>query len=170
MLVTLSAEFISAIRGCFQKFPDWPPETRTANGTVLCHYVQLYHYSVSQSSEFCLYNPLCCFSTNVYCCCLFRYRLGPETFGYILICFSGFVSDWRHLPTAKLLECLLITNWSWSKNKSCKVTHTFPITLLHLFWKNEAVSTFIQWHFTAIITTNHLNGQASLSRQSTSMG
>jgi len=28
--------------GCIQKFPDWPPGARTANGTALCHYVQLY--------------------------------------------------------------------------------------------------------------------------------
>jgi hypothetical protein len=27
---------------------------------------------------------LCCFSTRVYYCCLFRYRLSPETFGYTL--------------------------------------------------------------------------------------
>jgi len=32
----------------------------------------LYRYFVSQSSEFCRHNPLCCFSTSVYCC-LFRY-------------------------------------------------------------------------------------------------
>jgi hypothetical protein len=25
------------VRGCIQKFPDWPPEARTANGTALCH-------------------------------------------------------------------------------------------------------------------------------------
>jgi hypothetical protein len=25
------------IRGCNQKFPDWPPGARTANGTALCH-------------------------------------------------------------------------------------------------------------------------------------
>jgi hypothetical protein len=25
------------IRGCIQKFQDWPPGARTANGTVLCH-------------------------------------------------------------------------------------------------------------------------------------
>jgi hypothetical protein len=48
--------------------------------------VQLCRYFVSQSSEFCRHNPFCCFSTSVYCCCLFRYRLSPETFGYILIC------------------------------------------------------------------------------------
>jgi hypothetical protein len=47
----------------------------------------MYHYFVSQSSEFCRRNPLCCFPANVYCCyCLFRYRFGPETFGYIVIC------------------------------------------------------------------------------------
>jgi hypothetical protein len=25
------------IRGCIQKFPDWPPGARAANGTALCH-------------------------------------------------------------------------------------------------------------------------------------
>jgi hypothetical protein len=72
------------IRGCIQKFPAWAPGARTANSTALCHWVQLYRYFVSQSSEFCRHNPLCCFSTSVYCC-LFRYRLSPETFGYTLV-------------------------------------------------------------------------------------
>jgi hypothetical protein len=43
---------------------------------------------VSPFCEFCRHNPLCCFSTSVYCCCcccLFRYRLSPETFWYILV-------------------------------------------------------------------------------------
>jgi hypothetical protein len=31
------------LRGCNQKFPNWPP----ANGTALCHQVQLYRYFVS---------------------------------------------------------------------------------------------------------------------------
>jgi len=26
-----------SIRGCIQKFPDWPPEVLTANGIALCH-------------------------------------------------------------------------------------------------------------------------------------
>jgi hypothetical protein len=74
------------IRGCIQTFPDWPSGARNANDTALGHYVQLYHYFVSQSSEFCHHNPLCCFSTSVYCCKLvFRYRLSPETFGYTLV-------------------------------------------------------------------------------------
>jgi hypothetical protein len=30
------------------------------------HCMQLYRYFVSQSSEFCRHNPLCCFSTSVY--------------------------------------------------------------------------------------------------------
>jgi hypothetical protein len=25
------------VQGCIQKFPDWPPGVRTANGTALCH-------------------------------------------------------------------------------------------------------------------------------------
>jgi hypothetical protein len=53
-------------RWCIQKYPDWPPAAITANGTALCQYV-------SQSSEFFRHNPLCCFSTSVYCCCLFLY-------------------------------------------------------------------------------------------------
>jgi hypothetical protein len=73
------------IRRCIQKFPDWPPGVRIANGTALCHQVQLYRYFVSQSSEFCRHNTLCCFSTSVYCCCLFRYLLSPEIFGYALV-------------------------------------------------------------------------------------
>jgi hypothetical protein len=73
------------IREYIQKFPDWPPGARTENGTALCHKVQLYSYFVSQSSEFCPHNPLCIFSTSVYCCYLFRYRLSPETSGYTLV-------------------------------------------------------------------------------------
>jgi hypothetical protein len=46
----------------------------------------LYCYSVSQSSEFCRHNPLCCFSTsNTKGKRIFRYRLSPETFGYTLV-------------------------------------------------------------------------------------
>jgi len=40
---------------------------------------------VSQSSDFCCHNPLCCFSMSGYCWCLFRYGLSPETFGYTLV-------------------------------------------------------------------------------------
>jgi len=61
------------IQECIQKFPDLPPGARTANDTALFHKVQFYRYFVSQSSEFCRHNPLCCFSTCVHCCCLFRY-------------------------------------------------------------------------------------------------
>jgi hypothetical protein len=47
--------------------------------------VQLYRYFVSQSSEFCLHNPLYCFSTsNTKGKRIFRYCLSPETFGYTL--------------------------------------------------------------------------------------
>jgi hypothetical protein len=53
------------IRGCIQKFPDWPPGARTANGTALCHYVQLYRYFVSHSSEFC-HHTLCVASQRVF--------------------------------------------------------------------------------------------------------
>jgi hypothetical protein len=42
---------------------------------------------LSQSSEFCRHNSLCCFSATVYCSKgIFRYRLSPGTFGYTLVC------------------------------------------------------------------------------------
>jgi len=47
------------------EFLDWPDGMRTANGTALCQWVQLYHYFVGQSNEFCHHNALCCFSTSV---------------------------------------------------------------------------------------------------------
>jgi len=72
------------IQGCIQKFLDWLPGVRTVNGTDLCHWVQLYHYFVSQFSEFCHHNPLCYCSASV-CCCLFCYQLSLETFGYTLV-------------------------------------------------------------------------------------
>jgi len=62
------------------------PKARIANDTALCHYVQLYRHSVSQSSGCCHQDPLYCFSTSVYCCkCIFHYRLSLETFGYTLV-------------------------------------------------------------------------------------
>jgi hypothetical protein len=65
----------------YPKVSGLAPGARTANGTALCHEVQLYRYVVSQSSQFCRHNPLYCFSTSVCCCKLiFRYRLSPKTF------------------------------------------------------------------------------------------
>jgi hypothetical protein len=29
--------YLLVIRGCIQKFPDWPPGARIANVTALCH-------------------------------------------------------------------------------------------------------------------------------------
>jgi hypothetical protein len=71
-LNTASTHSRLPIRGCIQKFPDWLPGARTENCTTLCHKVQLYHYFVSQSREFCHHNPLCCFPMSVFCC-LFHY-------------------------------------------------------------------------------------------------
>jgi hypothetical protein len=77
---------IVIIRGCIQKFPDWPPEARTANGRAICHYMQLYSNSVSQPSEFCRHNPSKGIATsNTKSTHIFRYRLSPETFGYTLV-------------------------------------------------------------------------------------
>jgi hypothetical protein len=74
------------LRGCIQKFLDWLPGARTANGTALCHYVKLCRSFVSQSSEFWSHNTLCCFSTsNTKCKHIFPYRLSLEAFGYTLV-------------------------------------------------------------------------------------
>jgi hypothetical protein len=35
--VYLGVDGRTIILGYIQKFPDWPPEARTANGTALCH-------------------------------------------------------------------------------------------------------------------------------------
>jgi hypothetical protein len=60
--------------------------SENANSTVLCHSVQLYRYFVSQSSEVCRHNPLCCFSmSNTKDKHISRYRLSPETFGYAVV-------------------------------------------------------------------------------------
>jgi hypothetical protein len=83
------------IWGCIQKFPNRPPGDRTANGTALCHLVQLYRYSLSQCSESSHHNRLCCLSTSVYC--LFHYRLSPETFRHTLICVCKIGQPWRLL-------------------------------------------------------------------------
>jgi hypothetical protein len=82
----LCRKVLFTIGGCIQKFPDWPPGARTANGTALCHYMKFYRYFVNQSSEFCCHNPLCCFSTSsTKGKPIFRYRLSLETFGYALV-------------------------------------------------------------------------------------
>jgi hypothetical protein len=59
---------------------------------------------VSQYSELCRHNPLCCFSTSVYFCKLiFRYRLSPKTFGYTFV-MSNFMTYLLHLETLMQLK------------------------------------------------------------------
>jgi len=65
--------------------------------------MQLHRYFVSQSSEFCRHNPLCCFLTSVYYCKRkFRYRLSPEIFGYTLVL-------WRRMLINLFPYCLKVT-------------------------------------------------------------
>jgi hypothetical protein len=58
---------------------------------------------LSQSSELCHHNPLCYFSMSVYYCCLFCYKLSPETFGYTLI-----HSDQKELTSLGITVELLV--------------------------------------------------------------
>jgi len=63
----------------------------------------LYRYFMSQSSQYCRHNPLCCFSTSVYCCsCWFRYRLSPETSGYTPVHRSNTWKCTGHIRTEPL--------------------------------------------------------------------
>jgi len=126
---------MSHVRGCIQKFPDWPSSARTANDTALCHYVQLYRYLVSQSSEFCLRNPSCCFSASVYCCKrVFRYRLSTETFGYTLV--HGLSS--RHEQNFRIWNsyspCFSVTSNSYSGFLLRKLTVTQLVNKFPAFY------------------------------------
>jgi hypothetical protein len=106
-----------------QKFLDWLPGVRTANGIALCHYVQLYCYSLRQSSEFCCHNHLYCFSMNVYCCKhIFRYQHSLETFGYTLVRSWSNVIKLKKIGFTGLLneyiadsKTLVICNCQWIK-------------------------------------------------------
>jgi hypothetical protein len=102
------------VGGCIQKFPDWPPGARTTNSTSLCHYVQLRRYFVSQCSEFCRHNTLCCISTSVYCCKrIFRYRISPETFGYtsyVSLSLSLSLSQHKHIISSRYFQLTSVTN------------------------------------------------------------
>jgi hypothetical protein len=94
--------------------------------------VQLYHYFVSQSSEFCRHNPLCCFSTSVNCC-LFRYWLGLETFGYTLVLS-------RRLRTAdKMWFSSLGVGW-----EAGNCFESFPLVNFSLAHRITAIANFIQ--------------------------
>jgi hypothetical protein len=68
----------------YPKVPDWPPGARTANGTALCHKVQLYIYFVSQSSVCFAAITLYVASQRVFTVVkrIFLYRMTAETFGY----------------------------------------------------------------------------------------
>jgi hypothetical protein len=100
--VALWQQRLRRVQGCIHKFPDWLPGARTSSGRAYCHCVQLYRYFVSQSSEFCRHNPLCCFSTSVYCCKrIFSYLISPETFGCTL------VLSWTALTLGSWVRILL---------------------------------------------------------------
>jgi hypothetical protein len=123
-----------SLQGCIQKFLDCLPCMRTASGTALCQYVQLYHYFVSQSSEFYHHNPLCCFwMSSTKDKCIFRYWLSPETWIHPCIsclsdvCFKLLItwiwSLWS-IRTAGLFEkvCVISCNiWGFhgDKDSSC---------------------------------------------------
>jgi hypothetical protein len=61
------------VRGCIQKFRTGRLERELQMVQLSATTYSCIAIFVSQSSEFCRHNPLCCFLTSVYCSCLFRY-------------------------------------------------------------------------------------------------
>jgi hypothetical protein len=128
----------SCVRGCIQKFPDWLPRVSTANGTALCHQMQLYYcYFVSQSSEFCRHNPLCCFQTDVYYRC-FGYRLVLKTtadmqnFKIFFFCTA---------MSSKL--CSLVTLYSVHMHWFVLVCLSVPVIILGTYFACPYVYSFV---------------------------
>jgi len=80
----LRPQLVIVLRGCNQKFPDWPSGARTANDKLSAPRCSCIAILWVILVSFFRHNPLCCFSTSV-CCCLCRYRLSPETFGYVFV-------------------------------------------------------------------------------------
>jgi hypothetical protein len=64
--------------------------------------VQSYHCFVSQSSELCCHNTLCCFSRSVYCCKgIFRYRIRSEGINPRIL---NLGPKWKSTFTARMLH------------------------------------------------------------------
>jgi hypothetical protein len=82
--------------------------------------MQLYRYFLSQSTEVCRHNPFCCFSTSVcYYCCLFRYRVSPETLGYTLcVCVSFSFTFVTAIVCADLFKTLWLFRFHFLRQRS----------------------------------------------------
>jgi hypothetical protein len=91
--------------------------------------MQFYRYFVSQSSEFCLRNPLCCFSkSNTKSRRIFRYRLRPETFGYTLVYneISFSYSEWPRIAASHVCVCVS------ARGQAYKYCELFIVSCLQL--------------------------------------
>jgi hypothetical protein len=90
--------------------------------------MQLYHYFMSQSSEFCRHNPLCCFSTSVYCCyCLFRYDSVAQ---FAILHVSGLT-----LSEFNVVSCKCV--------RVCPAGVKFATILLCVWMARSAISSFL---------------------------
>jgi len=113
----------------------------------------LYRYFVSQSSEFCLHNPLCCFSTRVYFCfcCLFLYGSVQKLLDVPLyIVFEATAIQYQPIRTFETLEtnrskAVPIHNFS-----AADVTGSSGLNSLHT---EEA------WHSLEYLSAVELNNQ-----------
>jgi hypothetical protein len=90
---------------------------------------------VSQYSEFCCHNPLCCFSTSV--CCLFRYGVSPETFGYTLL--HMFETGSVHVKVVPDKVVLVWQGFPASSRSSCEscLRHVSSSVLIISYIGNE---------------------------------
>jgi hypothetical protein len=100
--------------------------------------MQLYPYCVSQSSEFCRHNPLCCFSTSgcCCCCCWFRYdsvRKLLDTPSHVATVFI--------LPILLLLLLLLLWDPKYCENGAWRAAFR-PVLILLSLSKPSSVTKF----------------------------
>jgi hypothetical protein len=121
------------------------------SGSALCHWMQLYRYFVSQYSEFCRHNPLCCFSASVYCCKrIFLYRLSPEIFWYTL------VYDWIHMKLCvRYLQDLSPCGATVVDNRKVVWCHT-PPSLGREFNDNEKKTCLFLTYFHVLLFNDFL--------------
>jgi hypothetical protein len=89
---------------------------------------------MSQSSESCCHNPLCCFSTNnTKDKRIFRYRLSPETFGYTLV-YSLIFKGSSHVLRERDPKFITWRNWVLPE---IRITSTFHKTQNKLLSKKK---------------------------------
>jgi hypothetical protein len=90
--------------------------------------MQLQHYFVSQSSEICPHNPLCCFSTSVYCYFVMiqsgNFWIHPRTISR--------PTSKRHILILSFYVDLYLTSGLFSSTSPTKILYAFLIFFIRV--------------------------------------